>query len=670
MASQLFYLPFRPALDMNGFIIAGAKAYFYLTGTNTFAPVYSESTLTTLLPNPVVADAAGRWPSIYLNDALTYRLIIKDSTDTTIPGFDVDPYYPELGGYGVPSGGTTGQVLKKASNTNYAVTWGSSVTSVGLSAPTGLTVTGSPVTTSGTLALSFTAGYSIPTTAKQTDWDTAFTDRNKWDGGATGLTASTGRTSLGATTLGANVFTIANPGAITFPRFNADNTVSALSAADFRTAIGAGAGTGTVTTVSVTTANGVSGTVANPTTTPAITLSLGAITPTSVTSTGVVEGSSLLGDYVQFDTIATVTPATGRLYWNDGEGNLSYLLKGGNVTQETASTQNVLVYNGTGSPLTKGQVVYMNGAQGQRPSVALALATSDATSARTLGVVAEAIANGAEGWVTSLGILENMDTSAFTAGAQLYLSGSTAGALTQTKPQAPVHMVYVARCIKSHATSGRVFVTVQNGYEMDELHDVKITSPVAGNILIYDDTQDLWVNNTLTAGSNITITNADGAVTINSTGGGGGGSGTVTSVDVSGASTGLTFTGGPITTSGTITMGGTLAVASGGTGATSAASALSNLGAYAASNPAGYTSNVGTVTSVAATAGTGISISGSPITGSGTLTITNTAPDQTVTLTAGSNVTITGTYPSFTIASSGGGGGTVGLQDSFMLMGA
>jgi hypothetical protein len=61
----------------------------------------------------------------------------------------------------------------------------------------------------------------------------------------------------------------------------------------------------------------------------------------------------------------------------------------------------------------------------------------------------------------------------------------------------------------------------------------------------------------------------------------------------------------------------------------------------------------GTVTSVGLTAGTGISVSGSPITGSGSITVTNTAPDQIVTLTAGSNVTITGTYPSFTIAATG-----------------
>lgn len=71
------------------------------------------------------------------------------------------------------------------------------VSSVALSAPTGFSVSGSPVTTTGTLSLTFAAGYSLPTTSSQGNWDTAYTDRLKWDGGATGLNASTARTSLG-----------------------------------------------------------------------------------------------------------------------------------------------------------------------------------------------------------------------------------------------------------------------------------------------------------------------------------------------------------------------------------------------------------------------------------------------------------------------------------------
>lgn len=104
-------------------------------------------------------------------------------------------------------------------------------------------------------------------------------------------------------------------------------------------------------------------------------------------------------------------------------------------------------------------------------------------------------------------------------------------------------------------------------------------------------------------------------------GGGGNGTGTVTSVAVSGGTTGLTTSGGPITTNGTITLSGVLKVANGGTNATTAAGALTSLGAYPASNPNGYTNNTGTVTSVGATAPAFLTVTGSPITTNGTLAI-------------------------------------------------
>lgn len=159
------------------------------------------------------------------------------------------------------------------------------VTSVAMSVPTGLSVAGSPVTTAGTFAVTYSAGYAIPTTAKQSEWDAAYADRLKWDGGATGLVAATGRTSLGATTVGGNFFTLADPSAITFVQINADNSITTMDAPTFRTAIGAGTGSGSVTSV------GGAGTVSGLTLTGTVTtsgnLTLGgtlAVTPSDFAS--------------------------------------------------------------------------------------------------------------------------------------------------------------------------------------------------------------------------------------------------------------------------------------------------------------------------------------------------------------------------------------------------
>ena len=120
------------------------------------------------------------------------------------------------------------------------------------------------------------------------------------------------------------------------------------------------------------------------------------------------------------------------------------------------------------------------------------------------------------------------------------------------------------------------------------------------------------------------------------------------------------------------TLTGTIEIVNGGTGQTTASAAFDalapsqtgNTGKYLTTN--GTTTSwgtvsggSGTVTSVAATAGTGISITGSPITTSGTLNITNTAPDQVVALTGAGTTTVTGTYPNFTITSTDSKAGDV-----------
>jgi hypothetical protein len=201
-------------------------------------------------------------------------------------------------------------------------------------------------------------------------------------------------------------------------------------------------------------------------------------------------------DYLQLDISATPASSVGRMTWNDGFGTLSLGLKGGNIDLPVGQENVVLCKNSTAEIITKGSVVYINGAQGQRPRIALSSASSESTSSKTLGVVSENIGIGSEGFVTTFGVLKGIDTSSFTEGAALWLS-TTAGQLTQTPPQTPNHSVFVGYCVKSNQSSGQIFVEIQNGYEIEELHNVLITSVQDGDYLTYNSSTSLWENTSL-----------------------------------------------------------------------------------------------------------------------------------------------------------------------------
>lgn len=313
-----------------------------------------------------------------------------------------------------------------------------------------------------------------------------------------------------------------------------------------------------------------------------------------ITSLTGITGGISSPDFVQFDVTATPTAAVGQLGWNDTAGTLDLGLKGGNVVLQLGQEEVVRVTNTTGSTMVDGQAVYITGSTGSHLNVSLAQANAEITSSKTIAVITESIAHSTTGFATTSGIVRGIDTSALTEGAAVWLSPTVAGGLTSTKPQAPNHAVLIGWCVTQHATVGAIYVHVSNGWEVDELHDVKITgTPAAGSLLIRNATDGLWENATVTAGTGISITNADKSITVTNsapdqvvslTGAGTTAvtgtypnftitsndtyTGTVTSVSGSGGTTGLTFSGSPITTSGTLTLGGTLGVANGGTGTT------------------------------------------------------------------------------------------------------
>jgi hypothetical protein len=228
--------------------------------------------------------------------------------------------------------------------------------------------------------------------------------------------------------------------------------------------------------------------------------------------TGIIQLSSntningiLTVDKLQVDTsVITGSTSVGQLAWNDGDGTLEFLLKGGNVNLQLGQEQVIRINNNTASTLLDGQVVYITGSQGQRPTVALASALSEATSSRTIGMVTEPILTGADGFITTTGLVNGLNTSAYTAGTPLWLD-TIAGSYTSTKPASPNQGVFVGWVVRSHATVGSIYVNIQNGYELDELHDVLISSVQNNQTLIYDSTATVWKNTALKTINNQSI---------------------------------------------------------------------------------------------------------------------------------------------------------------------
>lgn len=229
---------------------------------------------------------------------------------------------------------------------------------------------------------------------------------------------------------------------------------------------------------------------------------------------GDIDTVSVTVDYAQLDVAATPATAVGRMLWNPTEGTAQLGLEGGNVQAALGQQVYAKVRNGEATALSKGEVVYLFGASGNRATVKRAYNTSDLTSNKTFGIVAEAIPSNQTGMVITQGVVDGISLGApYVDGDILWLS-STPGQFTRTKPVQPNHLVFIGVVERANAGNGQIYVKPQNGYELDEIHDVLISSPQSGNVLIYDQPAGLWKNANLTDGNSISIVEAPGAITI------------------------------------------------------------------------------------------------------------------------------------------------------------
>ncbi len=189
---------------------------------------------------------------------------------------------------------------------------------------------------------------------------------------------------------------------------------------------------------------------------------------------------------------------TGELAINTDDGNVYTKLDDGSVTNIIAKSQKLtsVVRNETGSTIAAFKAVYISGASSNKALVSLAQANSEATSSKTFGVTTASISTGNNGEVVCVGLLEKVDTSAYVAGTQLWLSSTVSGGFTTTAPTAPNNAVFIGTVTYSHANNGKVEIRIQNGYELSELHDVSITSVADKDIIAYNSATGLYQNRT------------------------------------------------------------------------------------------------------------------------------------------------------------------------------
>lgn len=166
-----------------------------------------------------------------------------------------------------------------------------------------------------------------------------------------------------------------------------------------------------------------------------------------------------------------------------------------------ANSLTTTVFNKTNNTIPKFSVVYIDGGQGDQPTIQLSLASTEMASSKSYGITAENISSMSTGKVIVYGALSGLNTDQFNPsapqgdvnGVTLWLSPTISGGVTTTKPYAPYHAVAVGTIVRTHQNEGIVEVRIQNGFELQELHNVATTGALGGQFLQYNSSSSLWV---------------------------------------------------------------------------------------------------------------------------------------------------------------------------------
>ncbi len=231
-----------------------------------------------------------------------------------------------------------------------------------------------------------------------------------------------------------------------------------------------------------------------------------------------ITGTQLTIDYTDYNTLAPV-PAfkTGRLHYNPDTADLEYDTDISNVTVQYGQQTVIKVKNENIQTINKGKLVRIVGGSGANPLIRTASWENDANSANTLGMVMQTVSPNAFTYVLLNGVIKDISlpTTTYAAGDILYLSSS--GDYTNVKPAAPIHTVRVGEVVRAQTSTGVAFIKIDNGYELDELHDVVAKTASLGDLIAYDESNMVWRSTKTLSGSYVvTGTLSASNITVNS----------------------------------------------------------------------------------------------------------------------------------------------------------